>query len=226
MKRFAHVALFLLMGVTFAGCASAPSTMPFKSVKKGETELGQSVRVYVGDTIYRRFDYVEQYEAYVSGSFKGSGVSVTMSESSAVRLLVDGKEGASITNNVTATAWGIATNVGSFFLIDEDSDGNFDKYSMPMAGTKGKIQTPIPVEWQRSARSKGFQRELIYQGRDGNNLKLFYREYIDDFARPAYNQEVQYDLGKSESIQFRGLTIRVEEANNEFLVATIESGSL
>ena len=110
-------------------------------------------------------------------------------------------------------------------LIDSDSDGAFDRYWYP--GTNGgKIKTPIFVDWEQSNRSSGYRRELIYQGRDGDNLKLFYREFNDDFRRPAYDQEVQYDLGESEYIQFKGLTLLVEEANNEYLVYTIEGGSL
>ena len=91
---------------------------------------------------------------------------------------------------------------------------------------KKKLKTPIIVDWEQSNRSKGFKRELIYQGRDGNNLKLFFREFADDFRRPAYDQEVQYDLSESSFVQFKGLTISVEEANNEYLVYTIEGGSL
>ena len=110
-------------------------------------------------------------------------------------------------------------------LIDNDSDGKFDKYWYSGLGEK-KFKTPIFVDWEQSNRSSGYRRELIYQGRDGDNLKLFYREFTDDFRRPAYDQEVQYDLSESDSIQFKGLTISIQEANNEFLIYTIEGGSL
>ena len=49
------------------GCASAPQQIPFVDTKRGETEVGASARAYVGDTIYRKFDIKEQYEAYVTG---------------------------------------------------------------------------------------------------------------------------------------------------------------
>ena len=55
---------------------------------------------------------------------------------------------------------------------------------------------------------------------------MFYREFTDDFRRPAYDQEVQYDMSESDSIQFKGLTISIQEANNEYLIYTIDGGSL
>ena len=51
--------------------------------------------------------------------------------------------------------------------------------------------------------------ELVYNGRVGNSLKLVYREFSDDFIRPAYTQEVQYDLTESNVIGFRNLRIEV-----------------
>ena len=208
------------------GCASAPQQIPFVETKRGETEVGASARAYVGDTIYRKFDIKEQYEAYVSGAVKIAGSTVTLAETRVQRMLVDGSDGGVTRDPITMTSWmGVAAPAMPITLIDEDGDGSFERYDY-MGTASGKIKQPIFVDWEQSNRSSGFSRELIYQGRDGDNLKLFYREYNDDFRRPAYDQEVQYDLGESEYIQFKGLTIYIEEANNEYLVYTIEGGSL
>jgi len=208
------------------GCASAPQQIPFVDTKRGETEVGASARAYVGDTIYRKFDIKEQYEAYVTGTLKVSGYTVTLAETRVQRMLVDGSDGGVTRDPITMTSWmGVAAPAMPLTLIDEDGDGSFERYDY-MGTASGKIKQPIFVDWEQSNRSSGFSRELIYQGRDGDNLKLFYREYNDDFRRPAYDQEVQYDLSESEYIQFKGLTIYIEEANNEYLVYTIEGGSL
>lgn len=213
--------------VTFllTACASGPTSLPFKKNSQGETEVGSSMRSYVGDVIYSKFDISEQYEGFVTGTF-GYGLfeDIKMVESPAMRMVVNGKDGALVRSASMTQGFYPDIPTVPFYLIDENSDSMFESYFY--AGNKGKIKTPITVEWERSSRSKGYKRELIYQGRSGDNVKLLYREYIDDFARPAYNQEVQYDFSKSNILQFRGLSISIQEADNEFLIYTIESGSL
>ena len=208
------------------GCASAPPQVPFIDARKGETEVGESARAYVGDVVYRKFDIKEQYEGFVSGALNIGGLNVTLADTRVQRMLIEGQDGGVTRDQITGTSWmGIPQPLLPVALIDYDSDGSFDKDWYP-GKSGGKIKTPIFVDWEQSNRSSGYRRELIYQGRDGDNLKLFYREYNDDFRRPAYDQEVQYDLGESEYIQFKGLTLLVEKANNEYLVYTIEGGSL
>lgn len=59
-----------------------------------------------------------------------------------------------------------------------------------------------------------FKKEIIFNGRVGNNLKFIYREYIENLARPAFMQELQYDLSESSIIGFKGARIEIVEANN------------
>ena len=56
--------------------------------------------------------------------------------------------------------------------------------------------------------------EFVYNGRVGDALKFVYRELKNNYARPAYTQEVQYDLSQSEEIGFKDLKIKVIEASN------------
>lgn len=218
--------LTLIPLIFVVGCASVPSQMPFVDKKTGETEVGEEARAYVGDTIYRKFDIKKQYEGFVNGSFKYAGAKVNLADTRVQRMLVDAQDGALVRDPVTAIGlFGVPTPVYGLLFIDENSDGVFDKFYGQGVGVK-KLKTPILVDWQESNRSSGYSRELIYQGRDGDNLKLFYREFNDDFRRPAYDQEVQYDLSESDYVQFKGLTIRIVEANNEYLTFEIEGGSL
>jgi len=61
---------------------------------------------------------------------------------------------------------------------------------------------------------KCFKKEFIYNGKANNNLKFVYREYIHDMARPAFSQELQYDLNESNIIGFKGLRIEVLKSTN------------
>lgn len=226
MKVKISILLSAFTVLMFSGCVSVPNQMPFTDQRKGETEVGTVARAYVGDVIYQSFDIKERFEGYVTGQVKVGGITINLADTRVERMLIDGNDGAITRDRITGGNWlsGIITQP-SILLIDSDDDGMFDEVFHP-SFTKEKLKTPIIVDWEQSNRSKGFRRELIYQGRAGNNLKLFFREFADDFRRPAYDQEVQYDLSESELVQFKGLTISVEEANNEYLVYTIEGGSL
>ena len=56
--------------------------------------------------------------------------------------------------------------------------------------------------------------EFLYAGRVGDALKFIYREYKNNYARPAFTQEVQYDLSQSDEIGFKNLRLKVLEATN------------
>ena len=62
--------------------------------------------------------------------------------------------------------------------------------------------------------SENFKKEFIFNGKSGNNLKFTYREYVNDMARPAYQQDLQYDLAESSVIGFKGIRMEVLQASN------------
>ena len=66
---------------------------------------------------------------------------------------------------------------------------------------------PAPAEGSFSA-------ELVYSGKRGDVINMLYREYTDGSVRPAFTQELSYDLSESDSIRFRSIEIAVEEANS------------
>lgn len=59
-----------------------------------------------------------------------------------------------------------------------------------------------------------FKQEIIFNGKVNNSLKFIYREYVNDMARPAFTQDMQYDLAESNIIGFKGLRIEVIKATN------------
>src|SRR5690606_31770188 len=68
---------------------------------------------------------------------------------------------------------------------------------------------------EHSERKKGnYSRQIIYNGKSGDNLKFTYREFSDDMARPAFTQDLQYDLSESKIIGFDGLRVEILKATN------------
>jgi len=71
------------------------------------------------------------------------------------------------------------------------------------------IQTKVTAE-----KKDRFKQEFTYNGRVGDALKFIYREYVNDYARPAFTQDLQYDLSESKTIGFRGMRIKIIKATN------------
>jgi hypothetical protein len=62
-----------------------------------------------------------------------------------------------------------------------------------------------------------FQRTLIYNGRVGSKINIAYREFSNSLARPAFNNEVEYDLNESKVIGYKGAELEVLEATNQHI---------
>lgn len=74
-----------------------------------------------------------------------------------------------------------------------------------------------------NAEEKGsFRMEFLYTGITGNTVRLTYREYIDDLARPAFYQDLTYDMTESKTIMFKTLKIKIIESTNSYLKYIVE----
>lgn len=67
----------------------------------------------------------------------------------------------------------------------------------------------------RYADDNSFQQALLYNGKVGNKLNIGYREYSANYARPAFNNNVEYDLSDSKVIKYKGAKIEIIDATNQ-----------
>lgn len=65
------------------------------------------------------------------------------------------------------------------------------------------------------ANDNSFQQTLIYSGKVGNKINIGYREFSSSIARPAFNNDVEYDLNESKTIGYKGALLEVIDANNQ-----------
>ena len=65
------------------------------------------------------------------------------------------------------------------------------------------------------ANDNSFQQTLIYSGKVGNKINIGYREFSSSVARPAFNNDVEYDLNESKTIGYKGALLEVIDANNQ-----------
>lgn len=66
------------------------------------------------------------------------------------------------------------------------------------------------------------QQTLIYNGRVGSKVKIGYREFSSNYARPAFNNDVEYDLSESRTIAYKGALIEIIEATNQYIKYSVK----
>jgi hypothetical protein len=105
-------------------------------------------------------------------------------------------------------------------LIDTDLDGKFDQMNDWLGYAARKVPEPAPYSRGASIlaedASDGFSQRLIYLGMAGQTLRLSYREFINDMARPAFTEEVTFTLsGKyPETVAYKDLSIDILGVDN------------
>lgn len=69
------------------------------------------------------------------------------------------------------------------------------------------------------------KQELLYSGVDNGSLKIMYREFSNDYARPAFSQEASYSVKDLPTvISFKGAKVNVIKATNVSITYTVRSG--
>ena len=99
--------------------------------------------------------------------------------------------------------------------MDQNNDRAFAKVKVTANGPVWmEKEVPPPLDFEKAEVMLpllgSFKYDLLYHGLSRNNLNLSYREYLNDFARPAFFQDVQYDIETTPTVvTFR--SVRIEK---------------
>lgn len=94
---------------------------------------------------------------------------------------------------------------------------NYEK-EQELTSTIGSAMLSVTKEHkniQSGAVRSSSSSELIYSGKAGSVIKIVYREYANDLARPAFTQDLQYDLNETKVIRFKNTSIEVLRVTNQ-----------
>jgi hypothetical protein len=82
------------------------------------------------------------------------------------------------------------------------------------------VGSPI-MAWEQGFAMQKTRKELVYNGVDGQTLNIAYREYSGDghthgrlLARPAFSQDLKYNIDGPSIVTFRDVTIQVLAADS------------
>jgi hypothetical protein len=208
--------------IFLGGCAAPPVvTLPPAQLvnipainTEAEAEIGQTI---ISKAFRRTYPAILLPTGIVEGRFGTMGqIKVN---SGVLYLLTEDANGKyyrdrSATWGSDSVGW--SPMIGGIFVPHDKSKPSVNFNRNPMSGWDfGKIpSTGITdttyEDWDRDS----FKRELVYSGVSQNTVSILYREFKDDFARPAFSQDLKYDLTQGNEIGFRGARFQVIKAGN------------
>lgn len=238
-----HLTLaFLLAVLMLTSCSSLIRyQMIIPKVEIGEVqrivdksyELNEIKTSFVGDEIIRVKDYyiskakdtkVKSLDDFVisGGNVNGTGLKVTLqgyaNESYDIKGLIN-------YNNQDVYVVQIPDINGynsNYYPLISQSGEFLNKVIAAGFVQPGKLSI-VPnatifnkVITEKTDYTKGYlSQELIYSGRNKNEIKIAYREYTEDgLAKPAFYQDLTYQL-KDSIIRFKKIKLEILKASNE-----------
>lgn len=118
------------------------------------------------------------------------------------------------TGGSTMVACGVG-DLGGVCLVDKGIDGTFDKHRPSTGLLAYKLKVPVRYKWgppiPTTGTASSYRQTLSFLGVNGQTLRLAYREYVNEMARPAFTDEVTFSLSGTypETVAYRDLVIEV-----------------
>lgn len=208
-----------VLALSIVGCVSTSANYRPIAIDISEPPLGQIVTAEVGGVMLRQGKYVEHDAIYLQETVKvGVFGAYVFSRGYYLREGEDGKNEFYYPEN--------SPEGGS---VDKSALADPYKTMMVVKGQNTICGVSVlnarvcqkNVRFERVKRpalvSDGFQQTLLYSGRIGNKINISYREFSNNTARPAFNNDVEYDLSESTTIGYKGAEIEIIEATNRMI---------
>ncbi|ULR87332.1 hypothetical protein [Comamonas sp. B21-038] len=206
--------LFSLSACTTIQVQKAPSVEPTIGT---DPSIGSTSTATVGSAVLSQYKVwkksgMQLAEPY-SGRIGGAPVDVSQTDY-LVKAVADSKEAYCTERMTMRNLLGVAIKPTCFSGLT--ADGHVTEVMVPADSVWWHKDLPRPIAIraveESILRPEAFRNELVFLGSAGKTLRLLYREYAGDFVRPAFSQDVAYDVeALPMEIQFRTARIQVLE---------------
>jgi len=214
---YKYSVIALIAGLSMLGCTSPKYNYSANVTSISEPPLGTTQISNVGDVLLRQGKYKEHEAIYLPTKgdiswaydlFPGYYLKHGEDESAEFYLPGSGEDAGKVDKAALADPW---------------------KSVMAKKGTKTLCVVTVfnatscgdNVIFERTKKAiltqDSFQQTLIYSGKVGNKINIGYREFSSNLARPAFNNNVEYDLSESKVIGYKGAQLEVLEATNQYI---------
>lgn len=167
-------------------------------------KIGEIHKKELGNSLVSEY-YVEQAEFIVLNEIPSARAFNINLKESKFKFQGYDKMGRLYYNSPTSGVLLMPNN--ELMAINYTLSNRFAKYKL-------KEQVDFELVYEDIESDKNFVQEFLYNGKSGNTLKFSYREFNNDLIRPAFTQELQYDISESDTIGFKSLRIQILNATN------------
>jgi hypothetical protein len=220
MKHFIAHTVAALSLIALCGCATPQNNYKPAAMEISTPAINKESVAQIGEEMLKQGKYYEGEGIRLAEEIKFGGMFTyyTMTPGEYVKVGEDknsgfykpssGPRGGDVKKAALADPWESIQ-----FLKDGSEIAIVTIFHLRVAEkNKGVTQIKIPV-----LADDAFQQTLIYSGKVGNKVKIGYREFSNNVARPAFNNDVDYDLTDSPVIGYKGARIEVLEATNQYI---------
>jgi hypothetical protein len=213
--------LISVVSLVLTACAVPKYNYTPQAIQISEPPLGSTNIAEVGDSLLRQGFYVEQDAIYLPVKADPSwaftltpGFYIKHGDDAEAEYFIPagGDGSGSIQKAALADPWKSVMTLNKtqtlcivtvFNARTCSENQNFEHTKRPMLS------------------QNSFQQTLIYNGRIGQKINIGYRETSNSMARPAFNNNVEYDLSDSKIIGYKGASLEIMEATNQSITYRI-----
>jgi hypothetical protein len=212
-----------LVAALFSGCAAVTvieaNNGPEERIGKVPA-VGVESTVPVGSQVFSQFRYWSRTGFRVKDSYNDRLVlgRIVVSEGDfLVKASVDGK--VAYCTEKRAYVDPLAGPFASACFVESTTPGSFGSVKARPGAIWFENKLAPEIRYERSElmapKVDSFKYELLYQGISKGTLRLSYREYSNDMARPSYFQDVSYDIPSFPAeVAFKSVRLEVINADN------------
>ena len=215
--KFSALLLATLALAVLSGCVSPQINYRPTTRDISFPPLDTVVVAEIGDELVKQGTFSEQDAFYLASPVKISwayviepGNYVKKGDDGSREYFVpsyNGADSGSITKAALADPWQFVS-----YKKNNDQIGIVTVFNVNITNN---ANGNVSLKKLPSLAENSFQQTLIYSGCTEGMLTLGYREFSNDNARPAFNNDVEYDLNSSKIIGYKGARIEVIEADNQ-----------
>lgn len=209
--------LLMTFALTLVGCATPDFNYRAESIRISEPAIDSVNTAFVGDVMLRQGKYREHDSIFLTNNISVSwaydlraGYYLKKGEdkNTETYLPSGGEEGGHVNKAALADPWSAVMAyknkdeicvITVFNALSCEETTDFERRKKPVLS------------------SDSFQQTLIYSGKVGKKINIGYREFSNNLARPAFNNNVEYDLKSSSIIGYKGARLEIIEATNQHI---------
>ena len=212
------IIILLLSLILCNGCVSVTYNYQPQTIKISEPPLNTVVTAYIGDNMLNQGEYTESDAIYLKDKVHIGPFGYTFTSGYYLKKGETDKSEFYYPGGVAEPGHVIPDPMADSFQAIR-----IDKKSGKFCGVTvfGEEGCTSKADYERKKciikSSDSFQQTLIYSGKVGDKINIGYREFSNNMARPAYSNEVEYDLSESKIIGYKEARIEVIEATNEYI---------